>query len=353
LIELYGWSDRLQQAFAPLAAQGLTPARVILQHRGGCRLATPAGEVEARAAGRLVQTAAADGLPVTGDWVGAELKDGPALIRRVLPRATAFVRRAAGGGGAQVVAANAETALLVASLNADLNLRRLERYLALTYESGATPVVVLTKADLADDSDGLAAEVEAIAYGAPVLVVSAMTAQGLDALAGELPAGRTAVLLGSSGAGKSTLVNALFGAERMATAAIREDGARGRHTTTHRELVRLPSGALILDTPGMRELGLWGADAGLAAVFGDLEELAGQCRFSDCRHGNEPGCAVQAALADGRLDAARWRSWEKLQAELAFERRKADPREAAEHKRHWASLHKAARQRMKAKYGDR
>jgi ribosome biogenesis GTPase / thiamine phosphate phosphatase len=160
------------------------------------------------------------------------------------------------------------------------------------------------------------------------------------------------VLLGSSGAGKSTLLNTLAGQTLMATAAIRDDDGRGRHTTTHRELILLPSGGLVLDTPGMRELGLWEADSGLAAAFADIEALAADCRFGDCQHRTEPGCALQAALADGRLDAERWRSYEKLQAELAFERRKADPREAAAHRRHWVTLHKAAKQRMKSKYGD-
>ena len=354
MIRSYGWSDELQRDFEPHAAAGLEPARVVIQHRGGCRLATQWGEIEGVAAGRLIHEAADGGLPVAGDWVAVEppAGDGPALIRAVLPRATAFVRWASGPrGGRQVVAANADLAFLVASLNADLNLRRLERYLATAYESGAAPVIVLTKTDLAEDLDGQVAEVAAIAFGASVLAVSALTGEGMAAFAEALPAGRTAVLLGSSGAGKSTLVNALAGRELMATAAIREDDAHGRHTTTHRELVLLPSGGLILDTPGMRELGLVDADAGLSATFEDVEDLAGQCRFSDCGHGNEPGCAVRAAINDGRLDEARWRSYGKLQAELAYERRRTDPEAAAEHRRHWAQIHKNARKRMKAKYG--
>jgi ribosome biogenesis GTPase len=249
------------------------------------------------------------------------------------------------------VAANVDTALLVASLNADLNLRRLERYLAVTYESGARPVIVLTKADLTEDVDALVAEVEGVAFGVPVLAMSARTGQGLDALAAHLPPGETAVLLGSSGAGKSTLLNALAGAELMATGAIREDDARGRHTTTHRELVRLPSGALILDTPGMRELGLWDAGAGVSSTFEDIEELAADCRFADCRHDGEPGCAVRAAIAAGDLAEERLRAYEKLQAELAYEHRREDPRAAAENRKLWISRHKAARAWMKQKRG--
>lgn len=354
MLNTYGWSERLQRDFAPYAAEGLSPGRVIVQHRGGFRLITEAGEVEAHAAGRLLQTASAADLPAAGDWVAAELRDPPepALIRHVLPRATAFIRKAAGrGGGAQVVAANVDVALLVTSLNDDLSLRRLERYLAVTYESGAEPVIVLTKADLSEHPEAEAAQVERIAFGVPVLTVSAKAGEGLDALAQHVTPGRTAVLLGMSGAGKSTLVNALAGGERMATGEIREDDARGRHTTSHRELVLLPSGGLILDTPGMRELGLWEAEAGVAAAFADVEALAADCRFRDCSHQAEPGCAVRAALEEGRLDPDRWRSYQKLQGELAFERRKEDPRAAQENKKLWASRHKAARAWIKQKRG--
>ncbi|MFI4949841.1 MAG: ribosome small subunit-dependent GTPase A [Caulobacterales bacterium] len=354
----YGWSETLQRDFAPFAAQGLAPARVIVQQRGLYRLATEAGEMEGRISGRFAPEAPLQaiggGYPVTGDWVAVEPKDGLAVIVQVLSRATAFTRGAAGTSNArQVVAANVDTALLTASLNADLNLRRLERYLATAYESGAAPVIVLTKADLCGEAAGLVAAVEAIAFGVPVLAVSAATGQGLDALSAQLSPGRTAVLLGSSGVGKSTLVNALAGAELMATRAIREDDAHGRHTTTHRELIRLPSGALILDTPGMRELALWDAEAGVAAVFGDVtaevERLARDCRFRDCAHGREPGCAVRAALEDGTLDTGRWRSFQKLQRELAYAVRKEDPEAAAAERRRWIAIHKAGRARMHAK----
>jgi ribosome biogenesis GTPase len=348
LITLYGWSDALQRDFAPLAAQGLSPARVIVQQRGRYRLAADTGETEGRVSGRFAHEAAEGDYPVTGDWAAVELKGGVAIIQHVMPRATVFTRKAAGpSGAAQVVAANVDTALLAASLNADFNLRRLERYLATAYESGAAPVIVLTKADACDAVEGLVAEVEAIAFGVPVVAVSAVTGDGLDMLRAHLPPGRTAVLLGSSGVGKSTLVNALADAELMATRAIREDDAHGRHTTTHRELVLLPSGALILDTPGMRELSLWEAEAGVASVFADVtaevERIAEDCHFRDCAHGREPGCAVQAALADGRLDADRWRSFQKLQRELAHETRKEDPRARAAARKVWIARTRGAR----------
>ena len=354
MLTQYGWSEELQNAFATYAIQGLAPGRIIVHHRGGYRLITESGEVDARASGALMGTASDADRPAAGDWVAVELRPGEttALVQAVLPRRTAFIRKASGPrGGAQVVAANVDVALLVASLNSDLNLRRMERYLATTYESGAEPVIVLTKSDLADDSEAAITEVQAIAFAAPVLALSSKTGDGLEALMAHLAPGRTAVLLGSSGAGKSTLLNALLGEQKMDTGAIREADERGRHTTTHRELVLLPSGGLILDTPGMRELGLWDAQVGVAATFADIEALAADCRFADCAHGREPGCAVQAAIAAGDLALERLRAFQKLEAELAFERRKADPRVAQEHKKLWASRHKASRAWIKQKRG--
>jgi ribosome biogenesis GTPase len=345
MIDSYGWSPALQHEFLSFAAHGFSPGRVIVQQRGAWRLVTPHGEVTAELSGRFVRDAGAGGHPVAGDWVVADVRpeEGAAIIRQLLPRRTAFVRRAAGGETAQVAAANVDVAFLVASLNADLNLRRLERYLALAYESGAEPVVVLTKSDLCADVAAAVAEVEAVALAAPVLTVSAYSGEGLDAVAARLTPGHTAVLLGSSGAGKSTLVNALAGRELMATQDIREDDARGRHTTTHRELVLLPSGGLVLDTPGMRELGLWDADGGLATAFADVERYAEACRFTDCRHRTEPGCAVRAALESGELPAERVASFDKLQRELAHLRRKEDPRLRQAEKKRWATIHRSQR----------
>lgn len=337
MLDQYGWSDTLQQQFQDHAARGLAPARVIVQQRGLYVLATAAGEAAAQLAGRFTHEAEAGGYPVAGDWVAAAVRpeEKSATIHHLLPRRSAFMRKAVGSGGAQVVAANVDVAFLVASLNADLNARRIERYLATAWESGASPVVVLTKADLCEDAEARKAEIESIAIAVPVHIVSAVTGEGLEALGACLAPGHTAVLLGSSGVGKSTLVNALAGKALMATQAIREDDARGRHTTTHRQLVLLPNGRLVLDTPGMRELGLWDAEGGVATTFADVEALASQCRFGDCGHSSEPGCAVQAALADGSLDEARWRNYVKLQRELAHLSRKENPQEWAAQRKVW------------------
>jgi len=353
LIEQYGWSDRLRQDFAPHAALGHTPGRILVQQRGLYSVASDDGELSAQLSGRLAREAPEGGYPAVGDWVAlsARSAEGSATIHAVLPRRTAFVRRAADTiATEQVVAANVDMALLVASMNADLNRRRLERYLATAWQSGAKPVVVLTKADLAEDPEGDIADAESVAFGAPVLAVSAVTGQGMDALAALLKPGETAVLVGSSGVGKSSLVNALAGEMLMATAAIREDDAHGRHTTTHRELIRLPSGALILDTPGMRELGLLDADEGLSATFEDVDEIAGSCRFSDCHHGNEPGCAVRGALESGELDHGRWKSFVKLQKELRYQQLKESPDARQAYLRKWKPIIKAQRARTKLRH---
>jgi ribosome biogenesis GTPase len=346
LIQSYGWSQTLQDAFAPHAARGLQPGRVIVQHRGLYDIVTDQGELTAQVSGRLLHDAKSAGVPAVGDWVAAALRpaEQAATIHAVLPRRTAFVRKAAFSvADEQVVAANVDVALLIASMNADLNLRRLERYLASAWQSGAQPLVVLTKADLSDRPDALAAEAKSVAFGTPVLAVSAVTGAGLDELEARLKPAQTAVLVGSSGVGKSSLVNALAGQSLMAIGAIREDDARGRHTTTHRQLFRLPSGVLVLDTPGMRELGLIDAADGLATAFEDVADIAAGCRFRDCGHTNEPGCAVRAALEAGTLDEARWKSFQKLQREIAHQARKEDPVAREAHRRHWIGISKANR----------
>ena len=351
MLERYGWSEALQSHFEKLAQPALLPARVLVQQRDLFVVTCEQGELTATLAGRFIHNAGNGDYPVAGDWVAIAPRpdEGRATIRHLLPRTGVFRRRAAGPGAprAQVIAANIDVAFLLASLNGDLSARRMERYLAAAWEGNVDPVVVLTKSDACDDVETLKAKVEGVAFGVPVLVISALTGQGLDAVAEHLSAGKTAVLLGSSGVGKSTLLNALAGQALMPTREIREGDETGRHTTTHRELVLLPSGALILDTPGMRELGLWDAESGVSSAFADIESITAACRFRDCAHGSEPGCAVQAALADGTLDRSRWNSYGKLQRELAFEARKSDPAARAESRKLWLRRNKNYRAQKK------
>lgn len=346
MIDRYGWSEALARAFAPHARAGHTPGRVVVQHRDGYLVVTDTGELRAKASGRLLQDAEEGGYPAVGDWVALtpDLAGGVSTIHAVLPRRTVFTRRAADSARKlQVVAANIDVAFVVTSLNADLNHRRIERYLAAAWQSGARPVVVLTKSDLSADPEAEAAEVAALASGCPVLVVSAREGRGLDALLAQVQPGETCVLIGSSGVGKSTLVNAFLGRARMAVDAIRESDDQGRHTTSHRELVLLPGGALILDTPGMREVGLIDAEEGVSEVFDDVERLARDCRFNDCTHEGEPGCAVRAALDSGALDPARWANFRKLGAELAAAEEKAERVAREAERRRLAALQKTYR----------
>ena len=351
-LEELGWTESHTIDFDPHAAEGLVPARVAVQHRGVFIVLSELGELRAGAAGRLSHEAAGAGdLPAVGDWVAIapRLEEGSATIQAVLPRRTKFSRKVAWAASEeQVVAANVDIVFLLTSLNEDFNLRRMERYLTLAWESGAQPVIVLTKTDLSDTVDLRVLEVEAIAFGVPVHAISSITGDGLDVIRSYLAPGRTIALLGSSGVGKSTLVNTLAGEEVLAVKEIREDG-EGRHTTTHRQLVLLPEGGLVLDTPGMRELQLWESSDGLGETFSDIEELAAQCRFNDCAHRSEPGCAIQAALEDGTLELERWASYQKLQRELAHLERRLDKRAQSEERKRWAKVGAEARANMRLK----
>jgi ribosome biogenesis GTPase len=351
----FGWDARLDALFAPHRSLGHVPARVV---RGdGARLllaldADPSREpVPATVAGRLRHEAlGASDLPAVGDWIACEVIDGgtAAVVHEVLPRASAFGRKDPGRAVAeQLVAANVDVVFLVSGLDGEVNPRKIERFLAAVWESGASPAIALNKADACDDPEAWRARVESLAPAVPVHVVCALTGAGVDDLRMRLTPGATVCFVGASGVGKSTLVNALLGEERQATGAVREDDKRGRHTTTRRELVAMPGGAWLLDTPGMRLLKIWGGEEGIEAVFADVVGFAAECRFRDCAHETEPGCGVLAAIEDGRLSEARYKSWRKLERErVAFEIRH-DVKLRAERTAKWKSIAKAQRARTK------
>ena len=316
----YGWDAERETEFLTHGEHGLVPGRVVKQSRDLSTVMTPAGETDAEVSGRYRRAAlGASGFPAVGDWVALRLvPDGRAVIEALLPRRGTFTRRAAGDAvAAQVVAANVDVVFLVSGLDGDFSLRRIERYVTTAWSSGAEPVVVLNKADLSADLADVVAATTAVAPGVAVVATRALGVGGLDPLQPYLVPGRTVALLGSSGVGKSTLVNSLLGENRLATGAVSDAHAgRGRHTTTVRELVRLPGGTLLIDTPGLRELGLWADADALDRTFEDVDGLALACRFPDCRHHHEPGCAVRAAVDAGARDAERLESYLKLKREL-------------------------------------
>jgi ribosome biogenesis GTPase len=341
---LLGWDSYFDEKFKQVAEDGVVPARVVADY-GAEYVAHDGGQTRRAASGRHLRN---DGLtlPAVGDWVALLRRDPLDVIRAVVERRTAFSRKVASlETREQVLAANVDVAFVVAAAT-DVNPRRIERYLTMAWQSGAAPVVLLTKADMADSPDDLREELEAVSMGTPVLVTSSVTGDGIEDIARQLLPSRTGVLLGPSGAGKSTLINRIVGTDLMRTRAVHGSG-EGRHVTSHRQLVQLPDGGMIIDTPGLREAQLWDGDDGLGNLFEDIEELALCCRFSDCAHDTEPGCAIKTALADGTLDTGRLQSYRKLQRELRAVAAKTDARIRNEERKKWKQIAVAGRARAR------
>ncbi len=347
-LALYGWDERWADAFRPYAAQGLVPARVAIEYNHLLRLYTATGDVRGQHSGKLLHEATGrQAMAAVGDWVAISMNPGErsATIEAVLQRRSHFSRKAAGElTEQQVVAANIDVVFIVMGLDRDYNPRRLERYLVMAKESGAMPQVLLSKADLSDHVAAQVEECQAVAPGVDLYAVSVRDGRGVERVRAALRAGQTGTLLGSSGAGKSTLINQLLGHEMLATAEVRAHDQRGRHTTRHRQLVPMPGGGLLIDTPGMRELQLWTEPDAPQASFEDIEALAAGCHFTNCQHRTEPRCAVREALEAGTLDAVRLESFHKLQEEAQALGAKQDVRERLKERAASKTIAKAVRQ---------
>jgi ribosome biogenesis GTPase / thiamine phosphate phosphatase len=343
----YGWNKTHEVNWEEINNEKWVPGRVTLEHKKMYRVITTEGEWLSVCSGSMQYEATERrDFPAVGDWVAVEKMPGEerGIIHAVLPRTSLFSRKVAGMTIAeQIIAVNIDIVLLIMSMNNDFNPRRLERYLVAAYDSGATPVVVLTKKDVCNNPSDYIEEAQSIALGAEIFAVSNVTGEGIDELTALLKNNKTAALLGSSGVGKSSLANAILGSEMMAVQDIREDDAKGRHTTTHRELIKIPTGGILIDTPGMREFQLWENNDSLDSGFQDIYDLTNTCKFNDCQHNNEPGCAIQNALSNGELAEDRYSSFLKLQKELAFLDRKMDRAAKAGERNKWKKITKSMR----------
>jgi len=344
-----GWNDKFENHFEEYKKSGLVPARVGLEQKDRYQLFGEFGEYSAQVSGRMrhISISRAD-FPAVGDWVAVSARDDEktATIHAVLPRRSAFSRTAVLGGNRtdeQVMAANIDTVFLVTGLDIDYNLRRIERYLSIVWDSGASPVIILNKADLCDDVEKRLEDVENSAMGVPIHAVSAIGNDGLDRVGEHIRPGKTTVFLGSSGVGKTTIINGLIGGERLRTGSVREYDGKGRHTTTSRQMLLLPGGGIVIDTPGLREIQAWSDSDGVERTFEDIEELADSCRFRDCTHQNEPGCAVREAVKSGRLDNGRLKSYFKLKKEIKYMSIRKDQRARIEESRKWKKIALARR----------
>ncbi len=347
-----GWNSHFEQLFENYKNTDFKPARILKEHKEKYIVVSEFGELDAEVTGKFrFDALQLSDFPAVGDWVAITpiLSENKALIQALLPRKSYFSRKVAGNlTEEQVVASNIDTIFIVAGLDKDFNLRRIERYITLAYDSGADPVIVLNKSDLCDRCDEIIEEVSQIAVGLPVLNMSALEQKGTAALMDHIKPGKTAAFLGSSGVGKSTLINSVLGYEHQDTGSIRIDDSRGRHTTTHREMIIFEGGGILIDTPGMREIQLWSESDGLNKAFTDIDTLGSECRFSDCTHNNEPGCAVLEAIETGELDANRFKSYLKLQRELKHLARRQGDRDAIdEHKQRWKKVTQFQRFRKK------
>jgi len=348
-----GWNPFFREHFEPYKAQGYSPARVVRGQKNLCTVFSNVGELTAEVSGKLRYNAfSGSDFPVVGDWVAIQPypKEEKAIIHAILPRKSKISRKVPGEiTEEQVIAANVDTIFIVTGLDRDFNLRRIERYLTFVYNSGANPVIVLNKADICSDLDTRLIEVESIGYGVPVHALSATENQGLEPLLGYLETGKTAALVGSSGVGKSTIINSLLGVERQQVSSISSSTNKGQHTTTSRELITLPTGGIVIDNPGMRELQLWGDEEDLKETFEEIEELSTRCRFNNCQHENEPGCVVKEAVKEGVLDQKRYQSYLKLKKELLYLEKRRCQSAAAIEKEKWKRIKKWTRTMEKQK----